>query len=420
MLVFKFGGASVKDAAGVANLAHVVQKYAHEQLLIVVSAMGKTTNALEKLAKAYFNHADDVHELYEEVKQYHYTIMHQLFEDGHPVFDEVNNTFVEIDWMLEDEPVDTYDFIYDQLVSVGELLSTRIVNAYLAQTGLNSKWLDVRGYIHTDNTYREGTVDWDKTSANIQAEIPGMLSKNIVVTQGFLGGTSENFTTTLGREGSDYTASIFAACLQAQSVTTWKDVPGVLNADPKIFQDTVKFDELSYTEAMEMTYYGATVIHPKTIKPLQNAGIPLLVKPFGNPDAPGTRICETANQQFAKAIIIIKQNQVLVSVSSKDHSFISENILSKVYQLFAQNQVKINLLQTSALSLSVCFDLVEERFEKLLSQLNQEFNVKYNSALELITLRHYEPEVLKQLTEGKKVLLEQTSRNTAQVVVAIN
>jgi len=419
MLVFKFGGASVKDAAGITNLAQVVSKYSHEQLLIVVSAMGKTTNALETLAKAYFNQADDVHALYDDVKLYHYTILHELFDDSHPVFDDIANTFVEIDWMLEDEPVDTYDFIYDQLVSVGELLSTRIVNAYLNQTGSNSKWLDVRGYIHTDNTYREGVVDWDKTRASIQQDVPAMVTNSIVVTQGFLGGTSENFTTTLGREGSDYTASIFANCLQAESVTTWKDVPGVLNADPKFFTDTVKFDTLSYTEAIEMTYYGASVIHPKTIKPLQNAGIPLLVKPFNDPQAAGTVIGDTANQQFEKAIIILKQNQVLVSISAKDFSFISENHLSHVYQLFAQNQVKVNVLQTSALSLSVCFDWVEERFIQLLIQLQQEFNVKYNSDLLLITLRHYQYSLLKELTEGKKVLLEQTSRNTAQVVIAI-
>jgi aspartate kinase len=236
MLVFKFGGASVKDAAGIINLGLVVRKYSHEQLLIVVSAMGKTTNALERLTKAYYNRADDVHELYDEVKQYHYHILQQLFNSNDPVFDEVANTFVEIDWMLEDEPVDTYDFIYDQLVSVGELLSTRIVTAYLNQVGLTSKWLDVRGYIHTDNTYREGMVDWIKTRTSIQQDLPAMLSNSIVVTQGFLGGTSENFTTTLGREGSDYTASILAACLQAESVTTWKDVPGVLNADPKYHQ----------------------------------------------------------------------------------------------------------------------------------------------------------------------------------------
>ena len=418
MLVFKFGGASVKDAAGIANLAQIVKKYAHEQMLIVVSAMGKTTNALEVLAKAYFNEADDVHALYEDIKQYHYTILHELFDEAHPVFDEIANTFVEIDWMLEDKPVDTYDFIYDQLVSVGELLSTRIVTAYLNHTGLTTKWLDVRGYIHTDNTYREGVVDWDKTCASIQQDVPALLTNGIIVTQGFLGGTSENFTTTLGREGSDYTASIFANCLQAESVTTWKDVPGILNADPKFFNDTVKFDELSYTEAMEMTYYGASVIHPKTIKPLQNAGIPLLVKPFNNPDATGTIIGKTENQRFEKAIIIVKQNQVLISLSAKDYSFISENHLSKVYLLFAQNQVKVNVMQTSALSLSVCFDWVEERFMQLLSQLKQEFNVKYNNQLSLITLRHYQYDLLQELVNGKKVLLEQLSRNTAQVVVA--
>jgi aspartate kinase len=418
MLVFKFGGASVKDAAGIANLAQVVKRYAHEQLLIVVSAMGKTTNALEKLTKAYVSQSPDVHDLYEEVKQYHYAILHELFNDSHPVFDEVANTFVEIDWMLEDEPVDTYDFIYDQLVSVGELLSSRIVNAYLNQEGLISKWLDVRGYIHTDNTYREGVVDWEKTRTSIQQGLPAMLTKSMVVTQGFLGGTSENFTTTLGREGSDYTASILAACLQAESVTTWKDVPGILNADPKFFADTVKFDELSYTEAMEMTYYGASVIHPKTIKPLQNANIPLLVKPFNNPDAPGTLIGRSENTHFEKAIIIIKQNQVLISISAKDFSFVSENHLSQVYQLFAQNQVKVNVMQTSALSLSVCFDWVEERFVQLLSQLKQEFKVKYNNQLSLITLRHYQYGLLQELVSGKKVLLEQVSRNTAQVVIA--
>jgi aspartate kinase len=418
MLVFKFGGASVKDAAGVTNLAQIIKLYGGEQLLVVISAMGKTTNALEELAKAYYKSTDEVHDLYENIKQYHYGIMHQLFDDDNAVFDEVANTFVEIDWMLEDEPQDTYDFIYDQLVSVGELLSTRIVNAYLNQQQINSRWLDVRGYIHTDNTYREGIVDWDKTCATIQKDIPAMLSKSVVVTQGFLGGTSENFTTTLGREGSDYTASIFASCLQAQSVTTWKDVPGVLNADPKYFADTVKFDELSYTEAIEMTYYGATVIHPKTIKPLQNAGIPLLVKSFNDPEAPGTIISTNGKPQFAKAVMIVKHNQVLLSISAKDYSFISEAHLSQIYQLFALNKVKINVVQTSALSLSLCFDRDDEKFEKLLTLLKPNFNLKYNQQLHLLTLRHYTSDVLNQLTEGKHVLLEQISRNTAQVVMA--
>jgi aspartate kinase len=417
MLVFKFGGASVKDAGGMVNLANVVKKYESEQLLIVVSAMGKTTNALEKLTKAYFNRDENIYGIFEEIKQYHYDILNELFESADPVFDEVENTFVEIDWIIEDEPHDDYDFIYDQIVSIGELVSTRIVAAYLNKTGLKSRWLDVRGYVHTDNTYREGLVLWDKTKASINRDIPDILENSIVVTQGFLGGTSENFTTTLGREGSDYTASIFAACLGAESVTTWKDVPGILNADPKFFDDTIKFDELSYSEAIEMTYYGASVIHPKTIKPLQNAKIPLLVKPFADPDAPGTVIKEHSNSIFIKPIIILKQNQVLLSLSAKDYSFISENHLSGIFGLFAQNQVKVNTMQTSALSFTVCIDFYEDRFKKLLQDLAQHFRVKYNEELTLITIRHYSPASLKELTAGKTILLEQVSRNTLQMVV---
>jgi aspartate kinase len=417
MLVFKFGGASVRDAEGIINLANVVGMYKNEQLLIVVSAMGKTTNALEKLTKAYADQADDVHDIYEGIKQYHYDIIAELFDAGDPVFDEVANTFVEIDWMIEDEPHDDFDFIYDQIVSVGELVSTRIVSAYLNKAGLKSQWLDVRGYIHTDNNYREGTVLWNKTRESIQLSIPVQLERGIVVTQGFLGGTSENFTTTLGREGSDYTASIFAACLDADSVTTWKDVPGILNADPKMFDDTIKFDELSYTEAIEMTYYGATVIHPKTIKPLQNANIPLLVKPFNDPDAPGTVIKEDGANVFVKPVIIIKKDQVLLSISTKDYSFITEDHLSDIFGRFAKNHVKINMMQTSALSFSVCFDYKVEYFNKLLSDLNSEYKAKYNSDLTLITVRHYSGNTAKELVADKTILLEQLSRNTAQMVL---
>ncbi len=416
MLVFKFGGASVKDAAGIANIAEVVKLYTGKQLLIVVSAMGKTTNALEKLARAYADQTDEVHELYDEVKNYHFEIIGELFEDKHPVYDEVANTFVEIDWMLEDEPQDDFDFIYDQLVSVGELISTRIVAAYLNQQQLKTQWIDARGYIHTDNTYREGNVQWDATNQSIQNNIPSLLEKGIVLTQGFLGGTSENFTTTLGREGSDYTASIFASCLGAESVTTWKDVPGVLNADPKLFADTIKFDELTYTEAIEMTYYGATIIHPKTIKPLQNAGIPLLVKPFNNPSEQGTVIKDNATTNFIKPVIIVKQNQVLLSLSAKNYSFITEDHLSDIFGRLAKNHIKVNVMQTSALSFSVCFDKDDSRFDTLLKSFT-DYNVKYNTGLTLITIRHYYPETLKELTFNKTILLEQTSRNTAQVVV---
>ena len=417
MLVFKFGGASVKDAEGIVNLGKVVGKYKAEQLLIVVSAMGKTTNALEKLTKAYVDRDDEVYTVFDEIKKYHFSIIEQLFEQTDPVFNDVANTFVEIDWIIEEDPHDDYDFIYDQVVSIGELVSTRIVSAYLNKAGTASQWLDVRGYIHTDNTYREGVVQWDKTRASISGEIPALLQKGIVVTQGFLGGTSENFTTTLGREGSDYTASIFASCLGAESVTTWKDVPGVLNADTKFFEDTIKFDELSYAEAIEMTYYGATVIHPKTIKPLQNAKIPLLVKPFTDPGAPGTVIKENGRNVFLKPVIIRKQNQVLLSLSAKDYSFISEDHLSGIFGMFAGCQVKVNMMQTSALSFTVCIDFFEDRFRKLLKQLNQEFNVKYNEGLTLITVRHYSAESLNELKAGKIILMEQVSRNTIQMVV---
>ncbi len=417
MLVFKFGGASVKDAAGVINLSNIVKKYENQQLLIVVSAMGKMTNALEQLTKAYVAQTDDLDNIYTQIKAYHHQILDGLFEPNHPVYDEVANTFVEIDWMIEDEPHDSYDFIYDQIVSIGELVSTRIVAAYLNKVGVKTQWLDVRGYIHTDNNYREGNVDWAKTKASINEGIPALLNKGVVVTQGFLGGTSENFTTTLGREGSDYTASIFASCLNAQSVTTWKDVPGILNADPKFFADTIKFDELSYSEAIEMTYYGASVIHPKTIKPLQNADIPLLVKSFNDTDAAGTIIKETANTKFLKPVIILKQNQILLSISAKDYSFISEEHLSDIFKLFAQNHVKTNVMQTSALSFTVCFDFKAEYFDKLLTDLNKDFKVKYNNDLTLITIRHYNQNALNELIANKVVLLEQISRNTAQVVV---
>jgi len=417
MLVFKFGGASVKDAAGVINLSNIVKKYEGQKFLIVNSAMGKTTNALEKLTKAYISGSDDLHAIFDEIKDYHFNIVKELFAPNHMVFNEVANTFVEIDWMIEDEPHADHAFIYDQIVSIGELVSTRIVAAYLNQTAIKSQWLDVRSYVHTDNNYREGNVNWDRTRTSISQEIPAFLDKGIVVTQGFLGGTSENFTTTLGREGSDYTASIFASCLNAESVTTWKDVPGILNADPKHFTDTVKFNELTYAEAIEMTYYGASVIHPKTIKPLQNAKIPLLVKSFNDPAAEGTIIKESAEMHFDKPVIILKQNQVLLSISARDYSFISEVHLSEIFKLFAQNNIKANVMQTSALSFSVCFDLNQERFEKLLAGFGKDFKVKYNSELTLITVRHYKLYDLKGLVVNRSILLEQVSRNTAQMVV---
>lgn len=418
MQVFKFGGASVKDADGIINLIDIIRKNQQQELLIVVSAMGKTTNMLESLTRAYIDRTEEVMPIFDNIRNYHQDIVTQLFAPNHPVFNAVDNTFVEIEWIIEEEPHDDDDFIYDQIVSIGELVSSRIVAACLNLNGLKTHWLDARSYIHTDNVYREGSVDWEKTSMEISRDLPPLLSQGFVVTQGFLGGTSENYTTTLGREGSDYTAAIFASCLHAESVTIWKDVPGVLNADPKFFTDTMKFETLSYAEAIEMTYYGATVIHPKTIKPLRNARIPLFVKPFLSPEEPGTVIRDTDHPAIDIPIIIFKNNQALLSIFTKDYSFITEDHLSEIFGLFAEQHIKVNMMQNSALSFTVCIDFETGAFERLLPCLARQFEVKYNQDLQLITVKHYEQFLLDNLTKDKVVLLEQLSRITAQLVIS--
>ena len=416
--VYKFGGASVKDAQGVRNLGDILKKYAPKNLLVVVSAMGKTTNALEELNEAYMAGDSRTTALFEAIKTYHWSIVTDLFPDStHPIYDDLANTFVEIDWILEETPHPDADFNYDQLVSIGEVLSTKIVAHFVQSLGISCKWIDARNYIQTDNTYREGQVDWEKTTQLISQSLPAILANEIAITQGFIGSTSENFTTTLGREGSDYSAAIFAFGLKAESLTIWKDVPGVLNADPKLFTDTQKYEQLSYAEALEMTYYGATVIHPKTIKPLQNAGISLLVKPFYAPEETGTLISEITDKQNLIPAIIVKKNQVLISISTTDFSFITENHLSELFATFANLHIKLNTMQISALSFSVCIDYDAKRFQKLQAALANGFKFKYNEALELITIRHFTPEKIDELSAGRKVYMEQLSRNTAQLVV---
>jgi aspartate kinase len=416
--VYKFGGASVKDAQGVRNLGNILKKYAPENLLVVVSAMGKTTNALEELNEAYMAGESRTTALFEAIKTYHWSIVTDLFPDTtHPIYDDLANTFVEIDWILEETPHPDADFNYDQLVSIGEVLSTKIVAHFVQSLGISCKWIDARNYIQTDNGYREGQVDWEKTTQLISQSLPAILANEIAITQGFIGSTSENFTTTLGREGSDYSAAIFAFGLKAESLTIWKDVPGVLNADPKLFTDTQKYEQLSYAEALEMTHYGATVIHPKTIKPLQNAGISLLVKPFYAPEEAGTLISENADKQNLIPAIIVKKNQVLISISTTDFSFITENHLSELFATFANLHIKLNTMQISALSFSVCIDYDAKRFQKLQAALANGFKFKYNEALELITIRHFTPEKIDELSAGRKVYMEQLSRNTAQLVV---
>lgn len=417
MQVFKFGGASVKDAEGVKNLVKIVQNYPKNNLLIVVSAMGKTTNKLEELTSAYIKRDEVMHLLFDEVKAFHFEIITELFKDQtNPIYDDVANTFVEIEWLLEEEESDSPDYLYDQIVSIGELVSTKIVAAYLNLIGIFSIWTDARNYIQTDNNYRNANVIWDKTEQEIQKHLPNFLTKGIVVTQGFIGSTSENFTSTLGREGSDYSAAIFCACLNADSLIIWKDVPGVLNADPKWFDKTDKIAELSYHDAIELAYYGATVIHPKTIKPIQNKGIPLYVRSFLEPEVEGTVIANITTPLPIPSFIF-KVNQVLISIFPKDFSFIIEENLSHIFNIFHKNKLKVNTMLNSAISFSVSVDNDEEKIKQLITDLSETFKVKYNVGLELVTIRYYNQETIDRVTVNKDILLEVKSRHTCQIVM---
>lgn len=417
MDIFKFGGASVKDADGIKNVANIIRDYKKGELLIVVSAIGKITNKLEELTQAYLNQSENTHDIFDEIKHFHFNIIDQLFDGkSNPVYDDVANTFVEIDWLIEDEPDNNDDYIYDQIVSIGEVISTKIVAAWLNETNNKALWVDARNYIQTDNTYREGKVDWDKTNQIIQKDLVPLLHQNIIVTQGFIGGTSENYTTTLGREGSDYSAAIFASCLNAAALTIWKDVPGVLNADPKWFDETELIAQLSYHDAIELTYYGATVIHPKTIKPLQNKGIPLFVRSFIQPEGIGTAITKN-NNPLPVPSFIFKINQALISIFPKDYSFIIEENLSNIFDLFHKHHIKINTMLNSAISFSVSVDDNALKIEKLISDLSDQFNVKYNKNLELVTIRYYNQQTIDRVALNKDILLEVKSRHTCQMVM---
>lgn len=417
MQVYKFGGASVKDAEGIRNVARIITLNKEQQLIIVVSAMGKTTNLLEKLTKAYYHGQPAAHSYFEETRNYHGQILNELFADSaNPIFDEVNNLFVEIDWILEEEPQDTYDYLYDQIVSIGELISSRIIEAYLKTVSLTTLWIDARNYIHTDNNFREANVNWQKTAESIQGSIPALLGKSILVTQGFIGSTSENFTTTLGREGSDYTAAIFASCLDAELVTIWKDVPGVLNADPKWFDATELIPELSYLDAIELTYYGATVIHPKTIKPLQNKGIALAVRSFVDDHHAGTIIKKT-NSTLPVSSFIFKVNQVLISILPKDFSFIVEDNFSHIFNVFAKHKLKINMMHNSAVSFSVSVDYDEKNIVSLIKELKQQYDVEFTRDLELVTIRYYNAQTIERVLVKKEVIMQLQDNYTCQMLI---
>ena len=418
--IFKFGGASVKDATAVKNVGEVIQLH-NANLVVVISAMGKTTNGLEKIVTSYLAKDGKVEMHLQAIKDFHFNIINDLFENKkHPIFTEIHNTFVEIEWEIEEDPVRDYDYVYDQIVSIGEVLSTKIVSAYLNEKGLKNKWQDVRDIIQTDNTHRSAKVDWELTTDLAQKVLSPQLKKegqSIIITQGFMGSSSELFTTTLGREGSDYSAGILAYCLDAESVTIWKDVPGMLNADPKWFENTIKLDNISYHEAVELAYYGASIIHPKTIKPLHNKDIPLHVKSFISPKDEGTVINKNTTEDANIPSFIFKMDQVLISISAKDYSFVLEDNLSHIFGLFSDYGVSINLMQNSAISFSVCVDFDNQKTTPLIDLLKKDYKVLYNENLELVTIRHYDEETIKRVTADKIIIVEQKSRNTARFVM---
>ncbi len=417
MKVFKFGGFAVSSAANIKNLVKIINLNNSDQLLIIVSAMGKTTDALEKLCDGYFSRSEEAIIQLNNIKEFHEQIMAELFGNKeHPIYNEVDNTFIEIEWLLEDEPHPDYDFNYDQIVSIGELVSSKIISNYLRECNINTQWIDARSYIHTDNSYREGVIDWDKTTASILS-LKEKLKDQIIVSQGFIGGTSENFTTTLGREGSDYSAAVFASCLQAESLTVWKDVPGIMNADPALFSTTQKYDELPYSEALELAYYGANIIHPKTIKPLQNTGIPLYVKPFLKPKESGTRINQTAKLNSNIQAIILKKEQILLNISTKDFSYMDEKCLSNLLKVFYDAHIKLNMMQLSALSVSVCIDQDHVKLKKVSDLFHEKLLFTVNEDLELLTILNFKEEEIKKLSTGREILMEQFSNKTAQLVM---
>ncbi len=416
MQVFKFGGASVKDADGVRNVAKILQKYKGQKLAVVVSAMGKMTNALEAVVEAHARQTGQAARLFDEIKAQHLALMAQLFEPGDAAFDHVNDLFVEVEWVLEEAPDPNFDRMYDQVVSVGELVSTRIVAAFLEKSGLPTTWLDARDLIFTDETWREGRVNWEKTRENCLRLLSPALSKGFALTQGFIGSTVENRTTTLGREGSDYSAAILSHCLDAERMAIWKDVPGVLTGDPRLFENVSKLDRLSYREAIEMTYYGASVIHPKTIKPLQNKGIPLFVKSFIEPEASGTEISGDVEGVYPP-MVMVEKNQALLHIAVRDYSFVAEHHLSHLFGALARHRLIVNSMQNTAISFTVVVPDIRERIEKLTEEIGRDFKTAIESGLELITVRHPNEEIIQSMRRGKIVLFEERLRNTIQMVV---
>ena len=427
--VFKFGGASVNSAPGVQNVATILGKYPGNNIVMVVSAMGKTTNALEEVLRHYLAvDAVAMVEAFCKLKDFHLAILHTLFKDKtHPVFEELETEFTLLQGYLRKGhlnagAVKEYNFEYDQVVSFGERFATIIMNNYLVSCGIRSQLFDARDLIRTDSSFRDARVDWTFTSDKIRSEMNTFFSKEnkeqkVAVIQGFIGQDASGNTTTLGREGSDYTAAILAHSLKTKEVTIWKDVPGVMNADPKWFRNAKKLDTLSYREAIELAYFGASVIHPKTIKPLENANITLKVKSFLHPGEPGTSVMSIEKWSVPFPLFIRKMNQVLISLSPRDFSFILEENLSDIFRILARHQIRVNVLQTSAISFSVCVDDDPALENKCLAELQNDYRVMYNKGLELFTIRHYKQGAINKITKDRIVLLEQKTRNTVHLVL---
>jgi len=418
MQVFKFGGASVNSVERIKNVSSILKSFPGEKIMIIISAMGKTTNALERVVDAFYNNKkEEALQLFDQVKKQHLTTAKYLLVAHYLACEEqLKNFFTEAEWLLHDKPVRGYDYYYDQVVCIGELLSTSIVSAWLNEAGIENKWIDVRDIIRTDDDFRDATINWEYTSAKVADSIVLFFNdNNIILTQGFIGATDENESTTLGREGSDYTAAVFANILNAESLTIWKDVESVMNADPKQFADATPIAELNYNEVIEMAYYGAQVIHPKTIKPLENKNIPMYVKSFLNPLSPGT-IIHNKPVHHLPPIIVLKEKQVLVEMRSKDFSFVGEHHIGKLYSLFEKINIKPSLTQNGAISFLCVLDDRSEKIEKLAFEVVEIFDVQIRKDLTLLTIRHYSKELYDKLTAGKNILLQQRTTETVQVL----
>jgi len=415
MKIFKFGGASVKDAESVKNITQILQSEGTENTVVVISAMGKTTNAFEEVINAYYNKTDKLSDNLGVIEDYHKAIIDDLFDKGDAIYKEINILLGELSWFLARNTSQRYNYVYDQIICFGELLSTKIVSAYLSKIGIDNNWFDVRNYIKTDSNYRDAKVDWNLTQKIITEKLE---ATKLNITQGFIAANDTENTTTLGREGSDYTAGIFAYCLDAESVTIWKDVPGVLNADPRVFKETTLLEQISYEEAIEMAFYGASVIHPKTLQPLERKEIPLLVRSFVNPKETGTKVSKGTRLVPDIPCFIVKKDQVLVSISALDFSFMVENNISYIFKKLHDYQLKVNLIQNSAISFSVCIDNKFNKFDAFYDELKTQFKIDVQKGVDLYTVRHFDNNAVLSIEEKGESLLTQVNKETIQIVLA--